>query len=419
MRPRRRPDVLITGLFLVGVAGLMARVFLVGISVGSNDMLTWRSFARRTAEHGLGWMYDSVSLFNHPPLMGLFASLAHRLSEQSEALRFDWLFKAPMVLADLLSATLLWWTWRRRSARAGAAVFALFCWNPASILMSAYHGNTDALCASLMLVAAVLMDSGLPLWAGLALAAGINVKLVPVLLIVPLLACVRSRRGAVLYGAGLLVGVPPFLPFLFWHWEGFYEHVLAYRSYPKIWGITFVADQLRHVPSLTSLAELVFDFWTSRGSLFVLLGPCLLGALKFYWRQTWSARELLATTMIGFVVITPGWGVQYAVFPVPLLFAAYRAGAVGYSLIAGIYAACIYGALWTGTLPLFSEFVRGNDRMGRLVGGVAWLVAASVCYQLLRRRSAPPPELSESGTPEPLFRTPVDSSGQSAARAPA
>jgi hypothetical protein len=419
MRARVRPHVLINALFLVGVAGLMARVFLVGISVGSNDMLTWRSFARKTAEHGIGWMYDSVSLFNHPPLMGLFASAAHRLSEHSEALRFDWLFKAPMVLADLLSATLLWWTWRRRSALVGAAVFALFCWNPASILISAYHGNSDALCASLMLAAAVLMDSGLPFGAGLALAASINVKLLPVFLIVPLLACARGPRGALRCAIGLMLGVIPFLPFLLWHWEGFYEHVLAYRSYPKIWGITHLALHVREVPGLLSFGTWLFEFWRHHGTAFVLLGPCVLAALKVSGRQTWSAREMLAASVLYFVVITPGWGVQYAVYPVPLLFAAYRAGAIGYGLIAGVYAACIYAVLWTGTVPLFSEFTRGDDRLGRAVGCVAWLVAARVCYQLLRRQPEPPPELSGSSALEAPLRTPVDSSGQSAARAPA
>jgi hypothetical protein len=417
MRVRPRPDVLLTALFLAGVAGLMARVFLVGISVGSNDMLTWRGFARNTAEHGLGWMYDHVETFNHPPLMGLFASLAHRVSEQHGALRFDWLFKAPMVLADLLSATLLWWTWRRRSALAGAVVFALFCCNPVSILISAYHGNTDASCASLMLAAAVLMDSGLAFGAGLALAAAINVKLVPVLLIVPLLAGVRSRRAAVQYAAGLSLGVLPFVPFLLWHWDGFEAHVLAYRSFAKVWGITYYADQLRKVHGLMSLGRWIFDFWKGYGTLLVLTGPVLLAAFKTRWRPHWSARELLATTMLGFVVITPGWGVQYAVYPVPLLFAAYRTGAVCYALAAGIYAVCIYGGLWTGTLPLYSEFLGGDDRIGRVVGGFAWLVAAVVAYQLLRQRTAPP----ELAAPEPaaLVKTPVDSSRGSGARAPA
>jgi hypothetical protein len=417
MRVRPRADVLLTALFLAGVAGLVVRVVLVGISVGSNDMLTWRSFARDTAEHGLGWMYDNVEAFNHPPLMGLFASLAHRVSEQHAALRFDWLFKVPMVLADVLSATVLWWTWRRRSALAGAVVFALFCWNPVSILISAYHGNTDALCASLMLVAAVLMDSGLSFWAGVALAAGINVKLVPVLLIVPLLAGVRSPRAAVRYGAGLSLGVLPYVPFLLGHWDGFYAHVLSYRSYAKVWGITYYAHQLRQVHGLMSLGRWISDFWKGYGTLFVLIGPVLLAALEIRRHPRWSARELLATTMLGFVVITPGWGVQYAVYPVPLLFAAYPSGAVWYTLAAGTYAACIYGGLWTGTLPLYSEFIMGDDRVGRVVGGFAWLVATVVAYRLLRRRTA----LAELAPPPlaALVKTPVDSSGRSGARAPA
>src|SRR3712207_5550656 len=53
-----------------------------------------------------------------------------------------------------------------------------------------------------------------PLSAGLALAAAVNVKLIPVILIPGLLLSLRTRRDAWRFLAGLSVGVLPFVPVL-------------------------------------------------------------------------------------------------------------------------------------------------------------------------------------------------------------
>src|SRR5262245_40359862 len=71
------------GLLLAGALALLGRLTCVECSIGTNDMTTWRTFARDVSKHGLGWMYDNVELFNHPALMGLFSAGAYELSERS------------------------------------------------------------------------------------------------------------------------------------------------------------------------------------------------------------------------------------------------------------------------------------------------------------------------------------------------
>jgi hypothetical protein len=205
----------------IGLLGLLARVWVVKHSLGSNDMLTWWSFATEIDQHGLAFAYDNDPRFNHPPLMGLLVSLLHALAAKT-GVRFDVLFKTPELLADVGAAALIYWIWRRRSARYAALAVALFCWNPASLLVSAYHGNTDPLCAALTLAAVLLVDSKRPLLAGLALGASINVKLIPVLLIPVLYSCVGGWRQAARFTAGLSFGVLPFVPVVLYFslWTG-------------------------------------------------------------------------------------------------------------------------------------------------------------------------------------------------------
>lgn len=380
-----QPRVLVQRLLVLGVLGLGVRCFLALISIGSNDMVTWREFALGITSTSVGTLYDEHQYFNHPPLMGFFASAAHVVSEWSQ-IRFDYLFKAPMILADAVTALLLYRCWRREGEQRAALAFALFCWNPVSILITAYHGNTDSLCAGLALLAAVLMDSRRVALAGLALAAAINVKLIPILLILPIWSCVRTRREALVFGAVLSLGVIPFVPYLVGHWPGFYKHVLAYRSSPMTWGFTFVMYKLSYLHVFIGKAfRSIARFWTTYGFYAVLALPAALAVVQRL-RRPWSAVQLAAFTMLGFLAIAPGWGVQYLVYPVALVFAVSLRHALAYVVVNGLLAFAIYALLWTGDVPLFSDFFKAGLPLDALYFAVlAWLLVAYVLYDLLRR----------------------------------
>ncbi|HWO08563.1 MAG TPA: glycosyltransferase 87 family protein [Polyangiaceae bacterium] len=376
-------------LLALAALAFMARAFVIVMSVGSNDMTTWLGFAEKISETSVGQLYDEHKMFNHPPLMGLFASAAYDLSRVI-GVRFEWLFKAPLLLADVACAWLLFLNWQSRGIRRAAAVVALFAWNPASILIGAYHGNTDALCVSFMLLSAILMDRALAFWSGLALAAAINVKLIPVLLIVPLWVCVRDRQGALRFLAGLSIGALPFLPYMIGHWHGFYQHVLSYRSNPRLWGIPFILAQLQDVEHVGTAALALAKFWAKKGTLALLCWPVLLAWWRRKRQPDFGARELGACTLLGFMVLTPGWGVQYLVYPVPLLFAVNVELALWYSTLAGLNAFALYASLWTGGVPWYSDFFRGEPFGPLAFGCLVWAVAARLAFALLRRRQPAP-----------------------------
>jgi hypothetical protein len=378
---------------LLGIAllGFVARAWLVNESLGTNDIVTWRTFATEIDVRGLGFVYDNNSNFNHPPLMGLLAQLLYVIAAKT-GMRFDVLFKTPQLMADAAAAALIYWAWRRRSPLYAGAAAALFCWNPASLLVSAYHGNTDPLCAALALAAVVLADAKRPLLAGLVLGAGINVKLIPTLLIPVLYSSVGDWKKTARFTAGLSVGVLPFVPIALWHWKGFFAHCLNYASFPGVWGITGVLRILKENPNLREILNHLHlrTFWEAKGALIVLLAPFALAGVNLMRGRRWSARELGAGAFSLFLVLTPGFGVQYIVYPVALLFVANLGRAVAFSTMAGLYALALYYGLWTRTQPFYSSFYVPHPPSAMLLGYFAWLVLIRSVIDLLRARKQPP-----------------------------
>jgi hypothetical protein len=373
----------------VGLLGLYLRLYVVAHSLGSNDIVAWEGFGASISQQGLGRVYDRHELFNHPPLMGLLGAALYQLAEATE-LRFAVLFKIPELLADFGSAALLFLMWRHRSQRQAALVFALFCWSPVSILVGAYHGNTDSLCATLVLLSTWFIDRRRPLLGGLALAASVNVKLVPIVLIPVLLGSQRGWRELVRFSVGLGLGAIPFLPVLLTHWEGFYAHVLSYRSFAATWGITAILQALATTPRLSELCVELIDFWVQAGTSAILLVNGALGLINWRRRGRWSARELAAAGFGVFMVLAQGWGIQYTVYLVPVLFAAQVERAVTYSLVAGLYVGMAYFVYWTGERPFFSLFPRYHPAGVAVLGFLAWMVAIRTTVDLVRAQHRPP-----------------------------
>jgi hypothetical protein len=372
-----------------GLLGLYLRLWVVAHSLGSNDIVAWEQFGAAVSQQGLGQVYDQVQLFNHPPLMGLLGAAAHEVAQATDS-RFAVLFKIPELMADFGSAALLYSMWRHQSRRQAALVFALFCWSPASILITAYHGNTDSLCAGLVLLATWFIDRRRPLWGGLALAASINVKLVPIVLIPVLLGCQRNWKELLRFSLGLSVGAIPFLPLMLTHWDGFYAHVLSYRSFAGLWGITALLQALATNWRMSEVSMELMNWWVQVASGAILLVNGALGWINWRQRGRWSARELAATGFAVFIVLAQGWGVQYSVYLVPVLFAAQLERALIYSTMAGIYVGMAYFVYWTGERPFFSQFPRYHPAGVAALGQLTWMVAIRTVIDLVRAQHHPP-----------------------------
>ena len=116
------------------------------------------------------------------------------------------------VLANAATAVLLGVMWNEKAdLRTGGWAFALFSWALCSILVAAYHGNTDCTCAFLCLLSLRYLDRGKPGLAGFAMAGAINVKIIPLLLVCPVLASLRSWREVRSFCLATSLGAIPLL----------------------------------------------------------------------------------------------------------------------------------------------------------------------------------------------------------------
>ena len=375
---------ILRALYALSVAGFLGRVVLALISEGSNDVEIWRGWATLLEQRSLTQMYSSVDGFNHPPLIAMWSVIALHLSRLT-GLRFAILLKVPSLLADGLASYLLWRIWQPAGSLMAAVVAAAFAWNLDSILVSGFHGNTDSLCALLCLVSATCIQRRAFFVAGLALAAALNVKLIPIVLVPPLLLQCRTRRQALAVLGGLALGVVPFLPFLISAGEGFYRHAIAYNSNPDNWGIGFFLnaseENRRFAAAATRLAPIYRAY-----ARYLILIACTILAAWGRWRH-WSAYRIYFLCLATFLVLIPGFGVQYTVYVVPLLFAISLSRALAYSFTSGLFILSVYFTFGLHVFPWRSEFTSKYPLPTSLFGLVAWVVLITIVIRDLAEQA--------------------------------
>jgi hypothetical protein len=363
--------------------GFAVRVAIGLCSYGSNDASTFFWFAQDIRHHGLTTAYAANPEQNHPPIPLLWALLVCYVGEKfgNPLDPFFFLFKVPSLAADGLTAYLLYRIWSRRDGPArGLSAAALFAWALCPILVSSYHGNTDSIYGALSLLSVYLLaERNRPGLSGLALAAAINVKLIPVLLVPGMLLGLRHRRDVLAYLGGLAVGVLPFVPLLFMIGPEFYRNALTYNSQPDRWGLMLPLTWNRTAPlSLPEDRLLILFKDYGRYLILALIAAWSIVAARL---RRWTPYEIAAVTYAIFLVFASGFGVQYAVIVVPLLFAVAPRLAGIYSAFAGLFLLAAYYFFWDGRFPVGSFFSDYVPHESAAAGLGAW---GCLVYFLIR-----------------------------------
>lgn len=405
---------------VVVILGFVVRFVLAYTSIGSDDAAMFWVFGNHVRGSGLFGAYQENPQFNHPPLSAFLARGTLAVTEQiagptrpptpddegnwfEHMALFVLLFKMPAIAADAAVCGMLYAIWRPRSEKANARwlVPAAYAWALGPILISSYHGNTDSIYAALSLLAAWLMhgDRRRPFLGGLALAAAINVKLIPVVLVPILALSVQNRRQLLLFFAGLGIGVIPYLPVLYWDLliserSYFTRNVLAYNPEPNSWGLAIPLTVGRPYPPRAGADDLLLAF--KANGRYLILASIL--AWTWLWRRAPGRRDVLcgaAVVYALFLVLAPGFGVQYVVIVAPLLFAAGpRWLATGYGVASGLCAGSAYLAYLQPGLPMFSKFKDYFPMSAVVFGFCAWsllvVFIVKVVRELIQKRSALP-----------------------------
>lgn len=369
-------------LIAVGVAGILVRLVVIAISNGSNDMRTWTSFAAHINAQGLWQTYRDIHYFNHPPLMGLLAAWLMKLSIWLHV-PFPFFWKLPPLVADLCALRLLWGYFRPQSKLCAAASVALFSINPISITITAFHGNTDSICAVLCLYAAILHRRELPLFAGLALAAAINVKVFPLVMLPGFLLLYRNPWAAIRFLMGIGFGCLPLVVGCLVVPE-FYGNTIRYNSQIDRWGLNAWALYAERVyPYFFSL---ITEKYRENGR-FIILGVITIFALLGR-SVRWDALRLGAISLSVLLFLAPGFGVQYMVWPVPLLAAVSLQYSVKWAIFGGSFTVLIYQSFlvknyWPLRWPLRTEHNSYINEAVGLLGLCAWAVLGFFLYSQL------------------------------------
>jgi hypothetical protein len=356
---------------LIGAA-LAARVLLVLISEGTNDIVYWKIFADSIRRVGILQTYQDVLLFNHPPLAGYWAATAGWLSA-ALGIPFSWVFKLAPFVADLATAWLLW-----RFARPRGPVFALglavaFLWSPIAILVSCFHANTDPILASLLLLAVLAADTKRPLTAGLALAAAANVKIVAIFAAPVILLRPATWRDRFRCSAMAALAIVPFLPTILGAGRAFFRNGVAYNSNPDEWGFLFVLRRLATVNRLGPIVLPLQGFFLKTGRWAIFAAAVAIAIAARAGRR--SAAQATALVLTAFLVLAPGFGVQYTAWVLPILFAVGPLRvAVSYSLVGGAFLLLTYFHFWRGDFPVFSWFGDFYPLGAAIFGFWLWLI---------------------------------------------
>jgi hypothetical protein len=401
---------ILAALFMITAAAIVARLIIALVSVGTNDAFTFVEFANDIRHLGLVQTYAKEVMFNHPPLVGILSTFLlkcvapvavpfHAAYPNQISYQFSVLLRLPVIAADAAGAWLLWRIWRDKigSVRA-ASIVAIFAWSLDSILVSGFHCNTDPIYVMFCLAAVFLLEEKRAyFWSGLALAAAINVKVIPMLLVPPLLLSCRGRREVRPFILGLAVGAIPFLPLLVQNFPAFYGNVLAYNSLMDHWGLNFFLlwSSARAPVVMLSRPAIAYHF-IGRYLIFAAIGAWSVAAR--IWPR-WDRYQLAAVAFSLFLLLTPGFGVQYVVIVGLLLFATRPMLATIYAASSSLFVFIVYWhRLMPGVWPLRALFQQplsfGESLAGLMTWGViAYYVASTVLLgarRPQRERQLPP-----------------------------
>lgn len=364
----------------------------MALTIGSNDVRIWEVFGQHIAEHGLVQTYlvldggpaAPVPVFNHPPLAGLWVALCWWVSNLT-GLRFAIALKAAGLAAEFATARILWLVWKQKAGSERAwKVVAAYSLGLCAILVSAFHGNTDCVYAMLVLLAAFLFAGGRPLPAGLALALAINVKLIPVFAIPAFFAACRDWKTFTRFVAGLAVGVLPFVPVLLLIPARFAKNVLSYTPNLEHWGVVgimLLSSETRRLGSVMPEAIALYVQY-SKVLLVFAIGGAAVWARRA--RVDVFVSVLLALTL--FLVLTPGFGVQYTVLLCPILFAVSLRWGWAWTTVAGLFIFVPYFVFVESTFPWESGFRTRYPHPAPLLGFLAWVLLLRLVAAILRRR---------------------------------
>lgn len=371
---------------------LVVKLVLAARTFGTKDMLHWADFTAGVRTAGPVGIYRLTfphSFYNHPPLVGDVLWLVNGLQDIGISDNFS--IRALASLCDVGSAFVLLALLRRRRPLGQATLAAvLLAVSPVLLLVSGFHGNTDPDFVFLTLLGLyLLVDRRLPLYAGVALALAIGIKIVPMVVLpaVAVYAVKRGPRTLLLLAAGFLATFAlTWGPALVTEFQPVKAQVLGYAGNGySLWGVMQIGHWLGDPGWVGVLG--------GPGRIVLVLVCAVLPALAVWFRPD-AVLPAAAWSLLVFLAFATTFGVQYLVWAVAVAYLVDLWWATAYNISAGILLAVIYNR-WSGGLPWYyadpTPFTNG-EKIGLLVPwgallALTWLATVAI----IRGRDAASP----------------------------
>lgn len=383
----------------IAVVATAFKLYVAANTFGTNDVISWQTFSEGVRQFGPVNMYghDFYSLYNHPPMSGRMLVGINWLVDRNVA-EFIFLIKVPAVLADLVTALLVFELVRlRRPVVEAAAAGALVVCSPALVVVSGFHGNTDPLFVMFALLSVYLLV--VKRWAtaaGVAFALSLSIKLIPIVLVPTLLVILIRlgwRRLLTFAVGGAVVFLLLWLPVVLNRWTEFSRDVLGYEGItPREWGLSQFFTWANAPTGVT-------DWFDGPGRFVVLLLCSLLPAIMAWRRPLTFAPTAAGMALAIFLLLSPAFGMQYLVWPLAALYFINFWTATVYNIATSTFILVVYsywtleplGDWWIG----YGKWFRDGDLVLMVITWATLAAAVVAGLVMSRRRASPTSDTSD------------------------
>jgi hypothetical protein len=323
--------------------------------------------------------YQAPRLYPYPPVW-MWVEGGSAWVARTSGVSFALLVRLPVLAAELALIALL----ARAGGRTAAWVYAL---HPVSLLVSACHGQFDAVAMLFVLLAVRAQAARRFDAAALSLAAAIGLKSFPILLLPAFLLHTTPRvrvRWALLATVPVALSLVPFA----WHDAGAVRRELFGYGGVADFGWIAVVRASRYLAT-GALARSEAVHWAGLVLAAKMAFGAAYAALLFRWFRMPRPPGLLAmclAILLGFLVLYGALSAQYLLWVVPLGVLALSRPFAAYSVATTLALAAFYLFLAPGVLGL--EVARGAAGTAWALGVAAqWLATAA--WWVLHLKSEP------------------------------
>jgi uncharacterized membrane protein len=257
-----------------------------------------------------------------------------------------------------------------RLATAKAAIYYALC--PAAIMVSGFHGTSDPVIVSLLLASIYAAECKYrPALSGILYGIACSIKLWPLFLLLAFMLGLKTWRARLHFGTlALLIFVALAFPHILAGPWLIISTVFGYRSVAGYWGLSIFRPYVRIGIPFTFTAIAV--------------------AVVYLRKRNASLSYMAGSSIMLFLVLTPGGGVQYLVWLLPFCFLFGDQVTIGVYATSSAFIAAAY-TLWSGGIPWYfgdALISHSGSEIVFCLAGVCWITLAASAMTSLRSGNA-------------------------------